>query len=122
MRIKPIDTRTTFGYSHPLKTLYKKGKLPTVQYGIYGDKLTKDNVSLEHLLPHSKGGRTVLDNLVLASKKNNQSRGNKPIKDFLTKENFERYVNQFLGVKVGNFNGTDYIRRILKTLNRLLDE
>ena len=76
MRIQPIPPNSpTFGYSHPLKTLYRQGKLP-VRYGFYGDKLTQKNVSLEHLKPHSKGGKTELSNLVLASKQKNQARGN----------------------------------------------
>ena len=43
----------SFGYSSPLKTLFKKGKLPSVTKGFYGGTLTKDTVSLEHLKPHS---------------------------------------------------------------------
>lgn len=74
MRIQPIQ-QPTFQYNSPLKTLYRKGELPVI-YGFYGDRLTQKNVSLEHLKPHSKGGKTVLSNLVLASKQKNQARGN----------------------------------------------
>ena len=80
MKLPPIlPDIITFGYSHKLKTLYKQGKLPTVKYGFYGGELTKDIVSLEHLQPHSKGGKTVLNNLVLATIENNNRRGNKSL-------------------------------------------
>ena len=65
-KIKPYEP--SFGYSSPLKTIWKKGGLPTVKKGFYGDTLTKKNVSLEHLKARSKGGKTSLENLVLASK------------------------------------------------------
>ena len=79
MIIQPIQPNSlTFGYSHQLKTLYRKGKLP-VKYGFYGDKLTQKNVSLEHLKPHSKVGKTELSNLVLASKQKNQAKGNEEL-------------------------------------------
>lgn len=124
MRIQPEQPRKSCisfdGYRSTLKTYFKQGKFPSVKYGFYGDKLTTDNVSLEHLLPHSKGGKTELDNLVLASKNNNSSRGNKDIKDFIDPKNFKRYVEQFIGVKYKDFDGNKYILGILKTINELL--
>lgn len=122
MRTQPVDTRISFGYSHPLKTLFLKGKLLTVQYGIYGDKLTKDTVSLEHVQPKSKGGKSVLSNYALASKRMNNLRGNKDIREFLTPENLKSYCEQFIGVIVGDFDGTKYIHDLLKTINRLLNK
>lgn len=111
----------SFGYSSKLKTYYKSGKLPSVKYGFYGDKLTLKNVSLEHLLPHSKGGTTTLDNLVLASKENNMKRGNEDIKKYLNADNLKRYVSQFIGVKLKDFDGNKYVSDILRTINKLLD-
>ena len=66
----------SFGYSSPLKTLWKEGKLPTVEVGMYGGKLTKENICLEHIQPHSKGGKTMLSNLALTTMENNNNRGN----------------------------------------------
>lgn len=117
MRIKSIDG-ISFKYSSPLKTLYKKGKLP-VKYGFYGDVLTLKNVSLEHLLPHSKGGKTRLDNLVLASKEKNNLRGDKDLKDFLNMDAVTTYLCQFMGVKRRGFDGDEYIAGILKTIKEL---
>ena len=113
-------TTISFGYSHKLKTLYKQGKLPIV-YGFYGGLLTKDTVTLEHLKPHSKGGRTTLQNLVLATAKNNQNRGNKPLKDFLNPEKMEQYLNQFKDIKIKKFDGNKYIEMIRKTVGELIN-
>lgn len=119
MRIEPIKPTPSFGYSNKLKTLYKKGKLP-IKYGFYGDVLTPKNVSLEHLLPHSKGGKTVMSNLVLASKEKNGARGNGDLKDFIDPEAFKQYVEQFIGLKTKDFDGNKYIQSILKTINELI--
>lgn len=118
MKIQPIQQSPTFQYNSPLKTLYRKGELP-VKYGFYGDKLTQKNVSLEHLKPHSKGGKTVLSNLVLASKQKNQARGNADIKNFANKETIAKYLSQFIDVKIKGFDGNKYINGIIKTLTNL---
>ena len=119
MKIQQIQQNSpTFGYSHPLKTLYIKGKLP-VKYGFYGDILTQKNVSLEHLKPHSKGGKTELSNLVLASKQKNQARGNADIRNFANKETIIKYLSQFIDVKINDFDGNKYINGIIKTLTNL---
>lgn len=109
----------SFGYSSPLKTLYLKGELP-VKYGFYGDRLNSKNVSLEHLLPRSKGGKTELSNLVLASKEKNQIRGNQPISRYINLEAMQTYINQFKNVKVKDFNGNKYVKDLLQTITRLL--
>ena len=109
-----------FQYSSPLKTLWRKGKLP-VKYGFYGDVLTQKNVSLEHLLPHSQKGKTSLSNLVLASKAKNNARGNASIKDYLTVENVVRYLAQFKDIKLQGFDGNKYIAGIVATLGGLLN-
>ena len=109
----------TFGYSNILKTQWLRGNLKSVKYGFYGDKLTKKNVSLEHLKPKSKGGKSELENFVLASKYKNQLRGNKDIKPFVDKECALRYLLQFVGVKADNFLGDNYIKMIICTLKKL---
>lgn len=118
MKIQPTQQSQTFQYNSPLKTLWRKGELP-VKYGFYGDMLTQKNVSLEHLKPHSKGGKTELSNLVLASKQKNQARGNADIRNFANKEIIAKYLSQFIGVKVKGFDGNKYINGIIKTLTDL---
>lgn len=112
------SSNISFGYSHELKTLYKKGKLP-IEFDFYGSKLTKKNVTLEHLLPHSYGGRTTLDNLVLATRENNQARSNKPLEEFMDWYNIKRYLKQFENLQIGNTSGKDYIKMILNTISKI---
>lgn len=122
MKIHPLSKfkyNPSFGYSSPLKTLFLKGQLP-IKYGFYGDRLNTKNVSLEHLLPRSKGGKTSLDNLVLASKEKNQKRGNQPISKYINFEAMQTYIDQFKNVKTNGFNGNEYIKNILKTVTELV--
>lgn len=122
MKIRPIKTNepTFGGYGCILKTLYKKGKLPEVKYGFYGDRLTVKNCSVEHLRCREFGGTTTLDNLVLASKAKNNARGDKPLKMFLNLEHMARYLKQFIGVKRKGFDGDMYIKSILQTVGNEL--
>lgn len=120
MFIQP--TGLSFGYNNILKTLYKQGRLPSVKYGFYGDELTKANVSLEHLRPKSKGGKTELCNLVLATRNNNHRRGIKPLKEVINPEIVEQYLMQFKGVIVENFNGNKYVEMITRTIKRLIND
>ena len=120
MIVRPIPPNSpTFGYSNILKTLYKKGDLP-IKYGFYGGELSPKTVSLEHLKPHSKGGKTVLSNLVLTTKNNNNRRGDKPLGLFFIWEYVDQYLDQFIGLKVKGFDGDLYIKMIRKTLDELV--
>ena len=118
MKTKPVDT-ISFGYQHPLKTLWKKGLLPTVKKGFYGDELTMKTVSLEHLQPKSQGGKTSLDNLVLASKRTNNLRGDKPLQLFIMKQKAIEYFYQFINIKIKGFDGNKYIESVLNKLSEL---
>ena len=102
MKIQPHKS-LSFRYSNPLKTLYKKGQLKSVKTGFYGGELTKRNVTLEHLKPHSKGGKTELSNLVLATDENNRKRGNKPLKDYLNPENIKKLSGAIQRYRTGRF-------------------
>lgn len=128
MRVKPVEHKfgkpkpypVSFGYQHYLKTMWKKGQLPQVKYGFYGEKLTPKNVSLEHLEPKSKGGKTDIDNLVLASNKINNARGDKPLGKFLNLKAMAQYLEQFVNIKVGKFDGNEYIKKIVEKVGELL--
>ena len=112
--------QVSFCQNHPLKTLWLEHKLPSVRYGIYGGKLTPDTVTIEHLQPRSKGGKTTYNNIALATKLNNNRRSSHPLKNYLTDTMADEYLNQFRGVEVDDFSGDRYIRRVEPTIKRLL--
>lgn len=120
MRIEPIKPQPTFGHSHALKTMFKKGQLKQVKRGFYGELITPKTVSLEHLKAVSKGGKTELKNLVLAHKVKNNKRGNKPLKDFIDFKAMAIYLEQFKNIKVGWFDGNKYIAMILEAVGGLI--
>lgn len=101
-----------------LKTLWDTGKLSKVKYGFYGDRLTQDNVSREHLLPKSLGGTTKFGNIVLASKQNNSMRGNRPIAWYIDLTAAKRYLKQFENMKIP-IDGNRYIQAVKNTLKFL---
>ena len=92
--------------------------LPTVTKGFYGDIITPQNVSLEHLKPYNICQRSDLSNLVLASKRNNGARGQNDLKDFFNPEAAKEYLEQFRDVHIpGKFDGNNYIKMITRKLN-----
>ena len=125
MRINGISSNEqSFGYSTVLSRLYKKGKLPTVKYGLYGNKLTAKTCSNEHLIPVSLGGRTVLNNIALCDKTANSVRGNKDIQEFLTVDMIKEHLSQYMDVIVKKgkeviFDGNEYIKNIIPTFQKL---
>ena len=110
----------SFGYKSVLKTEWLKGHMPSVTKGIYGGKLTKKNVTLEHIIPHSRGGKTEIANLALAVDVNNFHRSNRPLKDYFDPIEFQEYLKQFEGINLPNFNGRIYIDRLTKVVKRVL--
>lgn len=106
--IQPI----TFGHKSIIKTLYKNGELPTVVKDIYGKKLSADTVTLEHIIPKSKGGKSNLKNYALANAEDNFRRSSENIMKHTTKANINEYLGQFVGVVKKNFNGDEYIKSI----------
>lgn len=112
----------SFGYQHDLKTAWKKGLMPQVQRGVYGNVLTQDTISLEHIQPYSLGGKTTLDNLFLADRTANAKRGTKPIMEVLTYKQLFDYLCQFIDVKNKYVNGKDYVIKIMKKIRSLNDE
>lgn len=109
----------SFGHKWLVKTLWRKGKLPSVTKGFYGDQLTQKNVTVEHLRPLSKGGRTERCNLVLASDIKNNNRGNNDIRTIANLDTVRQYLAQFIGVKLPEFNGYKYIEEVTRTLKKL---
>ena len=107
------------GYVHPLKTLFKRGLFPSVTTGLYGGKLTIDSASLEHLKPHSLGGKTKYRNLALADRFKNSARGNRPLAEFLSWDMLESYLKQFNFRIRGLFDGFAYQKQLRQTCMEL---
>lgn len=106
--IQPI----TFGHKSIIKTLYKNGELPTVVKDIYGKELSADTVTLEHIIPKSKGGKSNLKNYALANAEDNFRRSSQDIMKHTTKANINEYLDQFAGVIKQGFDGDLYIKNI----------
>ena len=139
-KVKPLQTGfyypISFGYHHPLKTAWVKGKLPWLQYGFYGERLTKKNVSIEHLKPvalfkeECNGNRekarrlaTTWENVVLASNRMNNFRGCDPLSAVIDYEAMGRYLQQFEGKHIPGFgSGEKYIKGVLDTVNSLIQK
>ena len=102
----------SFQYSHPLKTAYKKGLMPEVVNGLYGEKIVKP--SIEHLTPHSQGGKTTWNNVSITDAKANNLRGVRPIEELVTKEMWKAYLKQFINVKNKFVDGLQYIKIMCK--------
>lgn len=119
---QPVGEPPEFtGYKFIVKKLWREGKLPTVVKGIYGDVLTQENLSAEHIIPKSKPhSRTTSDNLALSTMENNRKRGNKPLCWYFSEDNFKTYCDQFKDVVVGSFNGNDYVQALTKTVRKVL--
>lgn len=113
-----ITNNITFtGYNFKLKKLYRQGKLPKDLVDIGGNRLTNRNLSGDHAIPKSKGGKTTDDNMMLATKQFNSLRGNRPLREVTTMDNLIKWVNQY--IQLDNIDGFDfrkYVTDILKII------
>ena len=118
MIVSQISVVSFNSYQSPLKKLFKEGKMPSVKYGIYGNPISPDNVSLEHIKPRSKGGLSALKNYALADRKTNADRGSEPFKNVCDWEMVNKYLSQF-NFKIKGFDGFAYQDMIRKTCEKL---
>lgn len=119
MFIPPIPpNQPTFGgYNFKLKKLYRQGKLPKDLVDLGGNKITQKNLSGDHGLAKSKGGKNTDDNMILATKWFNNMRGNRPLKEVVTTENLIKWVNQYLKLgKTKDFDFVKYVQDILQII------
>ena len=123
MQVKPIIVQPAtpieypnFGYSHKLKTDFKKGLLPSVKFDVAGVELNNNNVTLDHVVPKSQGGENNLFNYMLASKWFNSFRGVVPLCKLITKEMFDKWAKQYEDVMVCGVKGTEYTKEIAKKI------
>lgn len=118
MQAKPIQP-ISFQYKWKVKTAYKKGLIPSLKVDVSGRELTPKNATIDHVIPHSKGGKTIDDNLMVATKEFNNRRGCQPITECITARGLAAYLKQFIDVTLPDFDGNEYIKQILKTIGGL---
>ena len=123
--ITPLDTLQAYGnvsfngFSCEMKRLYKKGKLK-IKYSFYGGRLDPKQFSTEHVIPKSKGGQSIQENYVFCNAWQNSERGDKPLVNYIDWKAVGIYLDQFKGVKVGMFNGDEYINQVLNSINEAI--
>lgn len=105
-----------FGYSHKLKTDFKKGLLPTVKFDVAGIELNNKNVTLDHVVPKSLGGENNLFNYMLASEWFNAFRGVVPLGKLITKDMFDKWAKQYKGINVCGVEGEVYTEEIRRKI------
>lgn len=119
MIITPIDNITFLGYNFKLKKLYRQGKLPKDLVDIGGNRLTQQNLSGDHAIPRSKGGKTTDDNMMLATKQFNSLRGDRPLKEVTTMENLLKWAKQYLELKpIDGFDFKKHVIDVFKVLEQ----
>ena len=117
----PIITNTIpfGGYNFKLKKLYRQGKLPKDLVDLGGNRITNKNLSGDHAIPRSKGGKNTDANMVLATKQFNNMRGNRPLRDVVTIENLTKWVNQYVNLEpIEGFDFHKYIEGILNIIQK----
>ncbi|MBE7713699.1 MAG: HNH endonuclease [Cyanobacteria bacterium SIG26] len=126
MRVKPVEHKfgkpkpypVSFGgYNFPLKKLFRQGKLPKDLIDIGGNKITQENLSGDHIIPKSKGGKCTKENMMIATKQFNNLRGNRDLKEVVTLENAIKWANKYFGIKVEGFDGTEHVKDVFKALD-----
>lgn len=105
-------------FNSKIKKLFKQGKLK-LDYGLYGERLTKENVSDEHIVCKCFGGQTVETNIALASKEMNNRRGCKPIQEFVTIEMVNAYIERVMKNNIKGYDIEAYCNGILNTFNKI---
>ena len=108
----------SISFKSKVKDLYKAGILPIAR-DLYGSPLTRKIVTDEHIIPKRKGGSSALSNIALATKKNNNGRGNKPIERFITPKQVNEYLAQFEGLKIAGFDVGGYVKGIRQTFQKI---
>ena len=121
----PLDTLQAYsnvsfdGYTSEIKRLYKRGRLE-IKYSFYGGLLDPKQFSTDHIIPISKGGKSQQSNYVFCNAWQNSVRSNYPLEDFIDWESVGMYFEQFRGVRVDGFNGDEYIKQILNSINEAI--
>jgi hypothetical protein len=123
LTIPPVATsNVSFGYRNPLKTDFLKGYIPLKKGAYGGDIKKKSDVSLEHIIPKSKGGKSTMSNYLLVNKFLNWKRGSEPLEKHLQLKPLLEYIITMLDVKTENVDGVEYLKGCLRTILKALNE
>lgn len=113
--IQPININ--FGYSSILKTEFKRGNIPLTK-DITGARVTKKNVTLDHTVPKSLGGKSSLANYSIMNRDANWERGALPLRDVIDLKSLVEYIEVMLNVRTRDFDGVEYIKKWLPNLKK----
>lgn len=117
LRVQPLSFK-----AHPLKKDWLEGQMPSVIHGFYGDILDTKTVTLEHILPKSKGGKSCLSNYALASGPKNWARADKPLAEYFNPEAFKQYCEEMMQVHSKNIDGPSYVEQLIETVKNVLKQ
>ena len=93
--------------------------MPKDLVDIGGNRLTQQNLSGDHAIPRSKGGKTNDTNMMLATKQFNSLRGDRPLKEVTTMENLLKWAKQYLELKpIDGFDFKKHVMDIFKVLEQ----
>ena len=115
MNIQPISNLT---FNSKIKKLFKQGKLK-LDYGLYGERINKQNVSDEHIICKCYGGQTVESNIALASIEMNNKRGCQPIERFVTIEMVNAYIERIRKNNLKEYDIEAYCKGIIQTFSKI---
>ena len=118
MQINQI-TANSFQHKWRVKKLFKEGRLPSIKVDPSGRTITKDNASVDHCKPLSKGGKSRESNYMLTTREFNQLKGSDNIWGCVTALGLIKHLAQFIDVDVQGFKGNEYIINLIKHLAKI---
>lgn len=113
--------RVNFTAKSILKTEFNNGNIP-LKRDITGTLLKQNRISVDHTIPKSRGGKSALYNYSLMDAIINNKRGSNPIAPYINLESFIEYIRVMLEVKTEKFDGIEYLKQWLKTLQKAVRE
>lgn len=118
MNIAPVSL-ISFGNKSPLKTEFLNGNIK-IKKDITGADINNGNVTLDHTVPKSKGGKSNIYNYSLMSRDVNIKRGNKSLKGMVDTRSLLDYIIAMLDVKTMDVDGVDYLKKWLRNLRKVI--
>lgn len=118
MNILPVSL-ISFGNKSPLKTEFLNGNI-NIKKDITGADIDNGNVTLDHTVPKSKGGKSNIYNYSLMNREANIRRGNKSLRGMVDLRCLLDYIIAMLDVKTMNVDGVDYLRKWLRNLRKVI--